>query len=221
MENQISQDYIIDVKNLQSKTNIKMSDKLNILLKENNIDINKYIAPAFEINYYNKENLIGDNDLIDLICPICYNILKNPIECSLNSNSHSFCKECIDKSLEYSDVCPICKNYFEYIPNYEVEKILEQLCFKCIYYKEGCTKILKYSEYFNHINECEYKNIIYECKIEKYNYIKKKFDKCSFRGDINEIEKHFKMCGLLKYKCRGLKESAQGREYQSSPPNSP
>ena len=201
MDNQLQQDSILDVKELQSKEDNIMSDDLNVLLNEYNIDKNKYIVPAFEINYYNKDYVIGNIDLNNLICPICYNILKNPISCSLNQNSHTFCKECIDISLEVSDACPICKNYFEYIPNFEIENILQEINFKCIYYKEGCSKILKYSEYFSHIKGCEYKKIIYECKIDKYNYIKKQFDKCSYRGYINEIDKHFKICGLLKYKC--------------------
>ena len=200
MENQINQDCIIQVNDFQKNENI-INDNLNHLLVKYNIDKDKYIVRILNNNYYNKDNVIGNNDLFDYLCPICYNILKNPKKCSLAQNSHSFCQECIDKYLEESDNCPICKNYFEYRPNTEIEKLLKKLVFKCIYSKEGCTKILNYTEYFNHINECEYKNIIYECKVEKFNFTKKNFVKCSYQGNIKEIEKHFKNCALLKYKC--------------------
>ena len=201
MENNINQDCILQIKDIQNNENIDNDENLNFLLDKYNIDKNKYIVPAFYINYYNKDNVIDNIDLDNLVCPICFNILKVPKRCSLNQNSHSFCKECIDKYLEESDFCPMCKNYFEYFPNSEIEKLLKKLNFKCIYFEEGCTKIVKYSDYLEHINACEYKNIIYECKVEKYNYIKKNFEKCNYRGNINEIENHFKDCALNKYKC--------------------
>ena len=53
---------------------------------------------------------------------------------------------------------------------------------------------MKYSEYFNHLDECQYKHIVYECKVEKYNYLKNNFMKCDFRGDIKAIENHFNDC---------------------------
>ena len=61
---------------------------------------------------YNNDNIINKNE--DLICPICFYILKYPINCSDKNNSHSFCKECIDIYLKESNKCPICKNNFEY-----------------------------------------------------------------------------------------------------------
>ena len=200
MENHEEQDYIINVNHFETNDRIH-EENINFLLSKYNIDKNKYIVPAFSNDSYNKDNVVSDNELFDLLCPICYNILKNPKRCSLDSNSHSFCQECIDKYLEESDNCPVCKKYFEYFPNTEIEKLLKKLKFKCIYYKDGCSEIISYSEYFIHINNCKFKNIIYECKVEKFNYKKKEFVKCCYRGDINDIEKHFKSCALLKYKC--------------------
>ena len=76
-------------------------DNLDFLLNEYNIDKDKYIKYISNINYYDRENVIEkDIDISNLICPICYYILKQPRFCSLNNNSHSFCKECIDQSLE-------------------------------------------------------------------------------------------------------------------------
>ena len=51
----------------------------------------KYIK-KITISIYSKENVIEKDNIEDLICPICFYILKNPISCSNNKNSHSFCK---------------------------------------------------------------------------------------------------------------------------------
>ena len=73
---------------------------------------NIYIIKLMKnFSVYNNDNLVNKNE--DLICPICFYILKYPINCSDKNNSHSFCKECIDIYLKESNKCPICKNNFE------------------------------------------------------------------------------------------------------------
>ena len=178
---------------------------LNHLLNKYHIDRNKYISFP-KLTKYNPDDVIEKKNIYDLICPICANILKDSISCSLNNNSHSFCKECIDIYLNEKDKCPICKQKFEYQKNLEIEKLLNKLSFKCFFKKEGCEKILNYQEYLNHINECKYNNLLYECQIEKFNYLNKNFEKCNYRGDLYEIEKHIKLCGFLKYKCKYCNE---------------
>ena len=175
-------------------------DNLMVLLNKYKIDKDKYINCVSNINFYNRDNVINDN-ILDLICPICYNILKNPKFCSSKKNSHSFCKECIEKFLEEDNKCPICKNIFENKSKKKYEKILHNLDFKCFFYNQGCTKIVNYLDYFKHINECEYKNLLYKCQVEKYNFYKKEFEKCNYIGNNKEIKKHFKKCGFTKYQC--------------------
>ena len=148
---------------------------------------------------YNNDNLINKNE--DLICPICFYILKYPINCSDKNNSHSFCKECIDIYLKESNKCPICKNNFEYKINNDIINSLEKLMFKCLFKNKGCNEIISYKDYFNHLSNCKYKYIKYECNIKKYNYKKKEFEKCGYIGNKKEIEKHFNECAYIKYKC--------------------
>lgn len=62
------------------------------------------------------------------------------------------------------------KKIFEYICNDKTEKSLYELLFKCPFYKQGCIKILEYNDYFKHMNECQYKNLIYESQVKKYNF---------------------------------------------------
>ena len=190
-----------------SNQNILIED-LDFLLTKYNIDKNKYIIPVKNNEIYNPDDIINKDNLFDLICPICLNIIKNPISCSSNINSHSFCKQCIDIYLEEHNNCPTCKNNFEYKTNEEIEKKLKELFFRCAYFKEGCQKMINYSEYFKHINECEFKNDnnLYECFVNRYNYTDKIFEPCHYIGKKKEIEEHFKVCAFLKYKCIFCKE---------------
>ena len=179
---------------------IDYNDELIKLLKKYHIDKNKYIISSLP-DFYEPDNLIAQSTYFDLICPICLNILINPINCSINKNSHSFCKKCIDIHLQKTNICPICKNIFEYKINKDIEKLLNSLFFKCNFNKKGCNKIINYSEYFNHLNNCEYNNNIYECQVEKYNKSKKLFEKCFFKGNIKSLENHFLLCAFTEYKC--------------------
>ena len=187
----------------------KKESGLNSLLNQYNINKDKYIIPSIDINCINRDNLIieNDNNSYDFICPICLNILNNPINCLPNNNSHSFCKKCIDKYLEINNKCPICKSIFKYQINDNVFKALNKLKLRCLFYKEGCIKQINYSEYFNHINICEFKNINYECQVEKYNYSNKNFEYCKFIGDAKEIDIHFKKCAFYEYQCIFCKEN--------------
>ena len=185
--------------NIYQISNLFQKEKLDYT--ELKFLLNKYIVPAFSINIYNKDNVLEDFDISDLICPICYNIYNIPKSCSSNKNSHSFCKECIDKFLQEQEICPICKQYFEYHDNKNLQKKLNKLKFKCYYHERGCKRIINYPDYLNHIKVCKYKNIIYKCEVEKYNINKKIFEKCDFRGNIKDMEEHFKNNELLKYLC--------------------
>ena len=172
----------------------------NISSKESYNYYKEYISP-YEIKSYNFDNLIDKEKAKDLICPICLQLLINPINCSDEKNSHSFCKGCIDKYLKEKDKCPICQLNFEYKRNNKTIDELNKLYFRCIFESEGCNKIVSYSEYFNHINNCKYNKIKYECQVKKYNYNNKEFQKCGYLGNIAEVEKHFTLCGFSKIKC--------------------
>ena len=143
----------------------------------------------------------GNKYIEKLICPICLDILKNPISCNSTKKSHSFCEECINKSLENNDKCPLCRQEFEFGINKKVERLLQKLKFKCIYAEEGCPKILDYSIYFKHIDKCGFRDLLYECQIDKYFYSEKKYKKCKYIGTIKKINKHFLKCVFTEYKC--------------------
>ena len=171
----------------------------NILSNENEQYFEKYIKP-YRIMLHSIDDLIDKDKIEDLICPICLLILRNPINCSDKINSHSFCKECIDEFLKEKNKCPICKLIFEYKTNNIIIDKLNTLLFHCMFKNEGCNKIISYSEYLNHVNNCKYNNE-YECQIKKYNYKNKEFERCRYIGNKEEMKEHFKICAFYKDKC--------------------
>ena len=158
-------------------------------LEDFNNNFKKHVKPKQDqIISYNSENLIGKENKKDFICPVCLEVLKNPISCSGNKNSHSFCKDCIDKYLKQNNKCPSCKLIFEYKINNDIYNELNKLFFQCEFKNEGCNAIISYSEYLNHINNCKYSNImICECNIKKYNYGLKEFKNCGYIGQCKII----------------------------------
>ena len=152
-------------------------EELNDLSTE--VDI--YYKKLEPILFYNKDNLIDKQNSDDLICAICYCILKDPLSCSDKINSHSFCKECFDEYLKEntSSKCPTCKSTFKFKINRKISNELDKLLFKCLFQNEGCNDILPYSKYLNHIKNCEYNNL-YECMITKNNYEGKEHRKCVY-----------------------------------------
>ena len=147
-------------------------EDLTIPSNEKSKYFEKYVK-LYPILFYPIDDLIDKDKIEDLICPICLLILRNPVCCSDKINSHSFCKECIDIYLKEKVKCPVCKLLFEYINNNKIIDKLNNLSFHCMFKNKGCDKILSYSEYLNHINDCKYNNSKYECQIRKYNYKKK------------------------------------------------
>ena len=190
-------------KKCQQKTpNHDVSQDLNAMLKKYNIDKTKYIKPYKKELFYDPKKLIkGTKNIENLICPICYNILKNPISCNSTEKSHSFCEECINESLKRNNKCPLCKQKFEYKKNKKFDKLLHKLKFECIYSEDGCQDILDYSMYLSHIENCGFREILYECQIEKYSESELKFEKCGYVGSIKRINRHFLKCAFQKSIC--------------------
>ena len=188
---------------MDHKTYLEMFRKFNNLLYDHKINRDEYIKPISDkLISYSVDDIVEGKNYIDiLICPICYNILKDPISCNSKEKSHSFCELCILKSLKINDKCPMCKQTFEYSTNNKTKELLKKLKFKCKYSEEGCKQILNYSYYFRHLEICTFKETLYECQVEKYNYSKKILLKCGYIGTIKDLIKHFKKCALLKYKC--------------------
>ena len=118
----------------------------------------------------------------------------------------SFCKNCINYSLEKTKNCPYCSAIFleNRIMGTVTRNLLEICKFNCYYKNKGCQEKISYSNFFNHIKKCDYEQ--YECNNIKYSYEiigNKKFsktqfigEKCKFKGNKNDLKLHVKNCGL-------------------------
>ena len=118
-----------------------------------------------------------------VMCPICSNILIEPVICMKCQNS--YCKRCSEDWTQKNDKCPNrCEN-----PNYQKSldknNILSKLKFKC----ENCGEKIFYEKVQNHINECKPNNI---------NIRKKRMKKLK----KEEIEKLIKKVNPIRIKCK-------------------
>ena len=149
----------------------------------------------------------------ELICLICLNIVYDPIMCAKCGGI--FCKSCIKQLMKTSNICPNkC-----ILQTKSIDRILHNLLDKfelnCFYKKNGCNKILLYSDFVKHCKECEYS--LYKCNSPNCNFISIKKDiishveKCPFRIEkcpfckevvkyIN-FESHCNKCLNKKIKC--------------------
>ena len=73
--------------------------------------------------------------------------------------------------------------------------------FKCIYAEEGYPKILDYSIYLKHIDKCGFREILYECQVEKYSDSKLHRKKRGYVGTIKKINRHFLKCVFQESIC--------------------
>ncbi len=103
--------------------------------------------------YINDDLVIKDaiyNAFKDSVrCPICLNILINPFMCMNCQNV--YCQNCLDKWKKKDNKCPNrCQN-----PNYQkslnINHILSNLKFKCIY----CEGEIEYNNVEKHHNSCK------------------------------------------------------------------
>ena len=93
-----------------------------------------------------------------LLCPICSNVLKDPVQCQ---NEHYSCRSCIKKHLhENSETCPVCQNYLteETLtkPPRLLTNMLECLKIFCDHANRGCRGLIKLEFLHQHVKSCGY-----------------------------------------------------------------
>eukprot|EP01015_Nassula_variabilis_P018117 TRINITY_DN2931_c0_g1_i1.p3 TRINITY_DN2931_c0_g1~~TRINITY_DN2931_c0_g1_i1.p3 ORF type:complete len:114 (+),score=21.14 TRINITY_DN2931_c0_g1_i1:64-405(+) len=93
-----------------------------------------FIFYIFQIHKKMEEPQINTNPQIepDLECNICCELLYKP---STINCGHSFCKECLIRSLQQKPVCPMCRTPCFVQENYIKENItLRNLICSCLLY---------------------------------------------------------------------------------------
>ena len=92
----------------------------------------------------------------NFLCPICFNVLKDPVLCP--RNQHCYCRGCITKHLENSHRCPTCADELTVEaltePNQMVKDYLNELNIRCIYNSRGCKEIVQLQHLDQHEATC-------------------------------------------------------------------
>ena len=94
----------------------------------------------------------------DLLCPICTNVLKDPVQCP---NEHHFCRSCIEKYLrERSKTCPMCHVHLteETLskPPRVLTNMISRLKIRCDHYERGCRELVQLEFLHQHVKSCGY-----------------------------------------------------------------
>ncbi|KAJ9051126.1 E3 ubiquitin-protein ligase traf7, variant 4 [Entomophthora muscae] len=92
-----------------------------------------------------------------LLCPICRDVFLEPL---INQRCHhSFCTACIQKSLEISANCPLCRcqlKVSDLHPNLALASLINEIPVYCVNRDNGCTSPIALELYQCHIERCMY-----------------------------------------------------------------
>lgn len=154
------------------------------------------------------ENIINNfnNDNIDLQCPICYNLVWEPLAC--NHCGISFCQFCINKSLLSGNFCPYCKiKPFKKTPTKAfLRKFLNKIKIKCI--NPFCKERIDYFNYLSHLEKCSFR--LYHCNNEG----------CNFHDILENIKIHSKECKFRIINCKYCHEKIKEYTFETHVNNS-
>ena len=119
----------------------------------------------------------------DLICPICFNLVWDYIDCTQCGSL--FCRNCIKNSLaKVKNCCPMCrKSPFNNSDCKALKKLFLNIQLKCS--NKPCDEKILYPEFINHLEKC---------KFRKYRCLN---DGCDYENTLNnkkDMEKHSLEC---------------------------
>ena len=139
----------------------------------------------------------------NFFCPICQEVLKDPVQCH---NEHYFCKACITQHLKNSKTCPVCmeKVTEETLnkPTRIVTNYLDGLIINCDHNERGCTKFIELGRLEVHLSVCDYRPV--SCPNEK----------CAKIMNFADLEKHTsEVCEYRQVYCEECDENMSVRKY--------
>ena len=141
----------------------------------------------------------------NLHCPICMNVLKDPVQC--RRNQHYFCTPCITRYLRHnSSTCPTCRDELTIEtlgqPARIVTDLLSSLNIHCDYADRGCGEMVELEFLKGHVINCGYSPTL--CANDGCLMIVNKQD-----------EKHHEtqVCEFRRVKCGDCSEEVQHKKY--------
>jgi hypothetical protein len=110
----------------------------------------------------------------DLMCKLCGDLAWDINLCLYCDTV--YCNVCISRWLKRKRHCLECKS--EYVGQ-KLQKTMndivnEKVMLKCLYYNNGCSKAVKYSDFFSHLNKCKFTKTLSPAKSLRSSYSKEK-----------------------------------------------
>lgn len=143
------------------------------------------------------------------ICPICMNVLKDPVQCQ--RNEHYFCTPCIRKHLKRnSNTCPTCRDELtlETLGKSSrlVTRYLSNLKIRCDYFNRGCREVALLGDLETHVKNCGFAAV--RCSNEGCVAQVNKRDKIYHETEVCEFRKFVKChdCSAVKKDCTEIKK---------------
>jgi len=128
-------------------------------------EIVKVKSPGFKLHFIpekhslNVDDFIKNNVNLDLKCPLCQDLQKNPMAC--NKCLQEFCKNCIEDEIKKHSKCPKCFNiiFAELLqpPSETLAEKYETTFLKCPF--KGCLEELNLMNFKTHAELCEFKEV--------------------------------------------------------------
>ena len=120
-------------------------------------------------------------------CPICMNVLKDPVMC--RNNQHYFCRECITKHLTNTHNCPTCQDELTedtLVPAPRIAtEYLSELRIRCDFFNRGCHHVMKLSDLERHVKACGFAAV--KCSNEGCEVIINRQDKLHHEAELCEF----------------------------------
>ena len=140
---------------------------------------------------YNEEIFENPDDLSEsFTCPIGLGVFRDPVT---DPCGHTFCRECIEKSIEQFGTCPFSKisldsNYLH--PNDNIADFIDEFPCKCENFENSCswTGIIK--DIQSHLEECE------------YHEVKCQYEGCKKMTMRKDLDSHLEICTFQPVKCQ-------------------
>ena len=157
-------------------------------------------------------------NLEDLVCPICQEILSDPL---ITSCGHLFCRMCLERHGSGPKDCPVCRQTYTAMSDQFHTRRIGGLKVKCSNASKGCMWSGELKDAKGHVNassgpSCQYTDVL--CKNGCGEYIQRRLiadhetnqcpkrpytcNHCGKKGTFDDIESsHYTVCTLLPVPC--------------------
>ena len=155
------------------------------------MELTSELEQGFEENRF--ENTVSPS----FHCPICLNVLKEPVMC--RRNQHYFCTSCIIRHLGNSPTCPTCMEELTAETLTQAPRIvtdyLSELNICCDYSSRGCREVMLLNNLQRHVDICGFSPVT--CSNDGCNMLINKRDKVHHEAEV---------CDLRRVKCHDCAE---------------